>query len=191
MVRREAGGDVGLHLAINRKTGDAEFLRRIRAEENRDAAVGEGFEDDLAVGGDLPGAGLGKFRIRRATFIDGFPAGDFLGGHVAELGVGEHFFEVGGADDGFPKRHGGNDRGAGVAGEFHDGCEFGWIDGRGVGAEVLDVAVEMVDRFLAALHGVDEADVGGDVASETDPNFVGGFGHGVVDFAFHAGVNFE
>ena len=63
MVRREAGGDVGLHLAINRKTGDAEFLRRIRAEENRDAAVGEGFEDDFAVGGDLPSAGLGKFWI--------------------------------------------------------------------------------------------------------------------------------
>ena len=46
MVRREAGGDVGLHLAINRKTRDAEFLRRIRAEENCDAAIGEVFEDD-------------------------------------------------------------------------------------------------------------------------------------------------
>ena len=123
--------------------------------------------------------------------VDGLPAGDFLGGHVAELGVGEEFFEVGSADDGFPERHGGDDGGAGVAREFYDGVELGGIDGGGVGAEVFDVAVEVVDGFLAALEGVHEADLGGDVAGETDADLIGGLGHGVVDVAFQAGVNFE
>ena len=191
LVRRETGIDVGLHLADDGESGDAELLGRIGAEENRDAAVDEGFEHDLAVGGDLPGAGGGEFRVREPALVACFPTLDFGARHVAEFGVGKHRGEIGGTDDGFPERHRRHHERAGVAEEFHHRRKFGGIDGGRLRPEVFDGAVEVVDGLLPALDRVNEADIGGNVPGKPDAHFVGGFGHGVVDVAFEAGQDFE
>ncbi len=166
---------------VNREARHVELLRRITAEQDADAPLVQCRHDAHPVVNVLPGVVLIVLIALQAVANGLGPLRDQVAGQVAKLGQGRPRLERDGPAQRFPDDERRHDPGAGFLRPGDEILNPLFIDGLRLAAQMLRVAVDVVDGFLPHLQGVRHADRIGNVTRKGDVHLFRGTRHGVVD----------